>query len=308
MLYMHQTPHQITMPHPDLNLLIALDALLTEGSVARAGKRLGLSQSAMSRTLARLRETTGDPLMVRNGRGLVPTPRALELRDSVGRIVEEAEAALRPQRPLDLARLERTFMIRTREGFIEGFGVPLLAWTRRVAPGVRLHFIQKTNHDSAGLRDGSVDLETGVLSAVTAPELRSQALFQDRVVGVVRHDHPLAGRKVTLDDYLAGEHVMALGHAIDDGLETLGRRREIVAIVGGFATALAMARGSDLIASVPHNYTRALRDGMSTFELPLPTTAVTISLLWHPRQDADPAHRWLRQGVREVCAEVLRED
>src|SRR5919205_4409796 len=115
------------MPHPDLNLLVTLDVLLTEGSVARAARRLRLSPSAMSRALARLRKTTGDPLLVRAGRGLVPTPRALELRERVGRLVQDAEAVLRPAEVLDLPRLVRTFTLRTGEGFAENFGPGLIA-------------------------------------------------------------------------------------------------------------------------------------------------------------------------------------
>src|SRR5918995_551501 len=104
------------MSAPDLNLLVTLDVLLSEGSVARAAKRLRLSPSAMSRALARLRATTGDPLLVRAGRGLVPTPRALELRERVGQLVRDGEAVLRPAEKLDLKRLVRTFTLRTSEG------------------------------------------------------------------------------------------------------------------------------------------------------------------------------------------------
>src|SRR3954467_9690717 len=115
------------MSRPDLNLLATLDVLLTEGSVARAAKRLSLSPSAMSRALARLRETTGDPLLVRAGRGLVPTPRALELRAQVGQLVQDGKAVLRPTEKLDLKKLHRTFTLRTREGFVENFGPDLIA-------------------------------------------------------------------------------------------------------------------------------------------------------------------------------------
>ena len=107
------------MSRPDLNLLVTLDVLLAEGSIARAAKRLRLSPSAMSRAMARLRETTGDPLLVRAGRSLVPTPRALELRERVGQLVQDAEAALRPSEMLDLPRLTRTFTLRSSEGFVE---------------------------------------------------------------------------------------------------------------------------------------------------------------------------------------------
>src|SRR5690242_20766110 len=115
------------MATPDLNLLVTLDVLLAEGSVARAARRLRLSPSAMSRALARLRKTTGDPLLVRAGRGLVPTPRALELRERVPRLVQEAEAALRPVSELNLKQLVRTFTLRTGEGFVENFGANLIA-------------------------------------------------------------------------------------------------------------------------------------------------------------------------------------
>src|SRR5258706_8569730 len=126
------------MPRPDLNLLFTLDALLAEGSVARAARRLRLSPSAMSRALARLREATGDPLLVRAGRGLVPSPRAIELRARVGQLVHEAEAALRPANELKLGQLDRTFTLRTSEGFVENFGAQLLARVCEEAPGVSL--------------------------------------------------------------------------------------------------------------------------------------------------------------------------
>src|ERR1700730_4130544 len=115
------------MSTPDLNLLITLDVLLAEGSVARAAQRLRLSPSAMSRALARLRETTGDPLLVRAGRGLVAPPRGLGLRESVSQLVRDGEAVLRPAENLDLKRLVRIFTLRTSEGFVENFGPALIA-------------------------------------------------------------------------------------------------------------------------------------------------------------------------------------
>src|SRR6267154_2194311 len=151
------------MSRPDLNLLVTLDVLLAEGSVARAARRLRLSPWAMSRPLARLREATGDPLLVRAGRGLVPTPRALELRERVGQLVQDGEAVLRPAEKLDLKQLVRTFTLRTSGGFVENFGPDLIARIGRQAPGVRLRFVQKPNRDSTPLREGSVDLESGVV-------------------------------------------------------------------------------------------------------------------------------------------------
>ncbi|MCW1406832.1 LysR family transcriptional regulator [Rhizobium sp. 1AS11] len=295
------------MSTPDLNLLVTLDVLLAEGSVARAAQRLRLSPSAMSRALARLRETTGDPLLVRAGRGLVPTPRALELRERVGRIVEDAQAILRPAEALDLQRLVRTFTLRTSEGFAESFGPDLIARLGRQAPGVRLRFVQKPDKDSAPLRDGTVDLEAGVVGGTTGPEVRAQALFRDRFIGVVRLGHQLCEREITSSLYARGQHIYVSRRGldkgpIDDALNRLGLERQIATIVSGFSTALVLARNSDLIASVPERHTGALRAGMHSFPLPLPTPEITVSLLWHPRMDADPAHRWLRGCVRDACA------
>ena len=295
------------MSTPDFNLLVVLDVLLAEGSVAGAARRLRLSPSAMSRALARLRETTGDPLLVRAGRGLVPTPRAMELREQVGQLVQGAQAVLRPAEKLELKQLARTFTLRTREGFVENFGAALLARIAQEAPGVRLSFVQKLDKDSTPLRDGVVDLETGVIGKATAPELRVQALFRDRFVGVVRSGHPLGRGEITPARYGAARHIAVsrrgLGaEPVDEALAALGLQREVAVIVASFSAALTLAGDSDLVACVPERHTGKLRAGMLSFALPVPTPEFTVSLLWHPRLDADPAHRWLRGCVREVCA------
>lgn len=295
------------MSTPDLNLLVTLDVLLAEASVARAARRLQLSPSAMSRALARLREATGDPLLVRAGRGLVPTPRAIELRARVGPIVQDALAALRPAQAIDLARLARTFTLRSREDFVDNFGPGLVARVAEGAPGVRLRFVAKPDKDSTPLRDGTVDLEIGVVGDTTGPEVRTQALFRDRFVGVVRTGHPLARGKPTLARYAAARHVAVArralsGGPVDDALAALGVQRQIVASVGGFGAALAMARASDLVASVPERSTGGLRTGVASFALPFAVPPITVSMLWHPRLHADAAHRWLRGCVRAVCA------
>ena len=290
----------------DLNLLITLDVLLAEGNVARAARRLHLSPSAMSRALARLREATGDPLLVRAGRGLVASPRALELRDSVSRLVQEAEAALRPANKLDLARLDRTFTMRSSEGFVENFGAALLARIADEAPGARMHFVHKLDKDSGPMRDGSVDLETGVVDRAIGPEVRTQALFRDRYVGVVRAGHPLTTGEMTTARFAAADHVHISRRdndkkPLDDALAALGLARNISVVVGGFSAALALARATDLVACVHERHTGILYAGMHSFEIPLEMPQFTVSLLWHPRLDGDIAHRWLRGCVREVC-------
>ena len=298
------------MAKPDLNLLITLDVLLAEGSVARAAQRLRLSPSAMSRALARLRKATGDPLLVRAGRGLVASPRAIELREQVSQLVQDGQAVLRPVEKLDLKSLARTFSLRTSEGFVENFGPGLIARVSKQAPGVRLRFVPKPDKDSTSLREGTVDLETGVVGKTTAPEVRTQALFRDRFIGVVRNGHPLSKGKITPDRYANGRHILVSRRGLEEGpideaLASFRLEREIVTIVGGFSVALALARASDLIASVPARHTGNLRAGMHWFPLPFAMPGFTISMLWHPRLDADSAHRWLRGCVQEVCAEQL---
>ena len=294
------------MSTPDFNLLITLDAVLAEGSVVRAAQRLRLSPSAMSRALARLRKTTGDPLLVRAGRGLVPTPRALELRDRVRQLVQDAEAVLRPAGKLDFKQLVWTFTIRAREGFVENFGPALISRVGEEAPGVRLCFVQKPNKESSALREGTIDLETGVVGKTTSPEVRVQLLFKDRFVGVVRIGHKLCKGKITPARYAGGKHIGisrrgAIHGPIDEALKPYALEREIVALVSDFSTALSVARESDLIASVPERQTGNLRAGMYSFSLPIPMPEIAVSLLWHPRLDADPAHRWLRSLVLETC-------
>jgi DNA-binding transcriptional LysR family regulator len=260
----------------------------------------------MSRALARLRKTTGDPLLVRAGRGLVPTPRAIELREKVGSLVQDAEAALRPAEAPDLRKLVRTFTLRTSEGFAENFGPRLIARLAEDAPGVRLRFVQKPDKESRSLRDAAVDLETGVVGDAMGPELRAQALFRDRSIGVARSGNPLSEGEITPERYAAARHILVSRRGLDRGpidetLGALGLEREIVTIVGGFSAALAFVRATDLIASVPERHTGALRDGMFSFDLPFAMQQITISMLWHPRLDADPAHRWLRGIVLETC-------
>ena len=261
----------------------------------------------MSRALARVREATGDPLLVRAGRGLVPTPRAAQLKERVAAVVHEAEALLRPAKAPDLKHVARTFTVRSREGFVENFGAHLIARLAREAPGVRLNFVAKLTRDSAALRDGTVDLETGVVDQDTSPELRELALFRDRYVGVVRKGHPLSKAKVTLSRYAAGTHILIVrggfGKArVDEILEPLGVERRVGTAVSGFGGAIALARESDFIATIPERHTGNLRAGMCTFSLPFAMPPFALSLLWHPRMQTDPVHQWLRACVQEVCA------
>jgi DNA-binding transcriptional LysR family regulator len=303
------------MTEPDLTLLIALDALLAEGSVAKASRRLGLSDSAMSRTLARLRAVTNDPLLVRAGRGMVLTPYAEALRGRTRDIVHEALAMLRPAvSESEVTSLHRTFTIRANDGFVEAFGAVLIAEAAREAPRVSLRFAPKAEKTSTYLREGLADLEIGVVADM-GPEVRVQALFRDRFVGVVRRGHPLAAKKsVTPQHYVAFGHVVAsrtgrTAGPVDDALAALDMKRHIAAVVPSFPAVLAVVRTSDLVGLVPASFVDAisrLEDhagprAIHAFGLPVETPGITVSQMWHPRLDGDAAHRWLRKLVLGAC-------
>lgn len=294
----------------DLNLLPALDALLSEGSVVGAARRLGLSESAMSRTLGRLRVATGDALLVRAGRVMVLTPHAEALRGQVHATLQDTQALLSPPaQRFAAAELQRHFTLRTNEGFVEAFGSALIAAVRAQAPGVQLRFMPKAEKNDRPLRSGDVDLEIGVLGNM-GPEIRLQALFRDRFVGVVRAGHPLLA-DVTLAQLAAYGYIVAsrrgeLGGPVHEALLAAGFTRQVAAVVPAFSTAVALTLHSDWLALVPHTlclHHPLIKDNpaFAMFELPFATPEVTVSQLWHPRLEQDAAHRWLRDTVRQVC-------
>ena len=181
------------------------------------------------------------------------------------------------------------------------------------APGARLHFVHKLDKDSGPLRDGTVDLETGVVDKAIDPEVRTQALFRDRYVDVVRAGHALSEGEVTPSRFAQATHVhVSRRHdekgPLDNALAGLGLQRRVAVIVGGFSAALALARATDLVATVHERHTGNLYAGMHCFDIPLAVAQFTVSLLWHPRRDGDTAHRWLRRCVREVCRAVPGSD
>ncbi|KUL35134.1 LysR family transcriptional regulator [Streptomyces sp. NRRL F-4489] len=295
----------------DLNLLTALDALLEEESVTAAADRLGLSGPAMSRALGRIRRTIGDPVLVRAGRHMVPTPRALEIRAEVRRLVEAAHGVLTPAAPADPARLTRVFALSAGDLFVTALAPALLARVARQAPGVVLRFLGESHVDLPLLRDGAADLELGVIGS-TQPEIRTERLFDDRPVAVVREGHPLASGTLTVRRYAAAPHVGfsrrgRLTGPIDAALAERGLRRRVIATVPTLAAELAMVRDSDAVGMAPERTAapliRAL--GLRTLPIPLDLPEMPMAMAWHPRQEADPGHVWLREVVRETVAAAV---
>lgn len=303
------------MDQADLNLLVALDALLAEESVTGAARRLGLSPSAVSRTLARLRSATGDPLLVSAGRKLAATPRAVALRDQVRALVHGGQTVLRPAaEALDPATLDATFTVRASQSFMETACAPLVVALMAAAPRVRLRFVAKPDKDLRPLREGVADLEIGV-AGERAPEVRTRLLFRDAFVGVARIGHPLTDvEPVGADRFAACRHVAALTRGgapepVDASLAAAGLQRNVVVAVPGYPDAMRIACATDLIAVVPRSCLRHPGSpdaiGLTGFDLPVRVPEIAVSALWHPRLDADPTHRWLRDAVAAFFSDAF---
>ena len=296
----------------DLSLLPTLDALLQAGSVSGAAERLGLSTPAVSHALARLRQELGDEVLVRAGRSMVLTPRALALRDRLHALLGEGSGLLQAQAAFDPAQLARTFTLVTTDHALLVLGEALDRRVRAEAPQVCLRFLPSVVDDDEPLRQGAADLSICLLGHYPA-EIRTRRLFTDRFVVVGRKDHPALRKPLTLARYLELEHgvVAPLGRPshVDLVLQERGLARRISRIVPFFGTALELAAASDLVFTLSD---RALAAHPQAARLkgvppPLPLSAYALNLVWHPRSDQDPAHRWLRELLLEVAAETAPE-
>ncbi|PXX71147.1 LysR family transcriptional regulator [Nocardia tenerifensis] len=291
----------------DLNLLRVFDALLQEGSVTAASERLHLSIPATSRALGRLRRAMDDPILVRAGRGMAPTPFALRTAPRVRSLLDEAAALVVADRAVAVADLRRTFTIRINDGVAATLATAAVEATAAVAPGVTLRFVTEGSESLEALRDGSVDLDIGADDAA-APDMRTAVLYRERMAGIVRASGPLGRqRRPTLAQLCRYPHVSASrrGRArgpLDDVLAAAGLQRRVAAVVPTHAVAALLVSSSDYIGLVPHRlaqeYGKPL--GLHSFPLPADLPEIEIRLLWHARLDADPAQRWLRDTLREA--------
>ena len=291
----------------DLNLLRVFDALMDTSSVAEAAVRLNLSAPATSRALSRLRRAMNDPILVRAGRGLVPTPFALRSAASVKSLLDAADELRADPTQSDPRSWRRTFSIRLNDAL-----VPVLAprLTRRIAaeaPGVRLRFVAQDSKEPDPLRNGSIDLDVTV-AAPAPPDIHSSTLFTEHFVAVVAADSRL-GRfpHLTLDDLCRQPHVSAsrrgLAHGpLDEALEQLGRSRYVAAVVPSYAVGALMALEQDLICLVPNVTAAHLTQRgvpLRSHEVPLDLPTADVELRWHRRVNDDPASQWLRERLRD---------
>ncbi|MFH8609815.1 LysR family transcriptional regulator [Streptomyces sp. NPDC018029] len=287
----------------DLNLLRALDALLQENSVTRAAERLGTSPAAVSRTLARLRRAVGDPLLVRAGQGMVPTPRALELQGEVSALLRGCDSVLRPGAGFDAVHLRRSFTVQATDVLLAGLAGTLTDRIHAEAPHVDVVFLPESVEGGPALRQGWVDVELGVLGHLD-PEIRTRPLTRMTLVAVARAGHPLFSGRIDARRFAAADHIgisrLGKRHGpIDSALAELGLRRRTAVVVPSHTSAMLLARDTDLVALTLDDWlpdaTAAL--GLRTFPIPLDLAPIDLGMAWHPRNSADPGHRWFRDHL-----------
>ncbi|MFD7583848.1 LysR family transcriptional regulator [Kitasatospora sp. NPDC059811] len=305
----------VSSPDPviDANLAIALDALLTEHSVTRAAARLHTSPAAMSRTLARLRRVLQDPLLVRAGQAMVPTPRAEALREEAATVVRSLGALLSPGTSVDPAGLRNTFTLQAADLVGAALAHGLLQLARREAPGVSFRIGAEELEAGPALRDGRIDLEVGSIDHVD-PETRVEELVSLRMVAAVRAGHPLTEGPLTPARLAAAHHIAVSRRGrftgpLDTALAEQDLHRRVSVVLPSHLAAMTLATRSDLVCLVPAALPGAAPSplthdagalGLHLLDIPLTLPPLTIGMAWHPRHTADGAHRWLRDAVRRV--------
>jgi DNA-binding transcriptional LysR family regulator len=291
----------------DLNLLVALEALLVEESVGRAARRMGLSQPAMSHALGRLRELVGDPLLVRVGARMQPTLRAETMREPLREALEQVRGVLRSE-AFDPARSTRTFRLLMSDYAGGVVLAPLLRRLRSLAPGVKLEV--RPWHGPAGdlleaarAADAALTCDTARLGG-----FHRQRLYTDRDACAVRRGHPRLARLSVLEHFLAGDHVAVVGREFDEDpvdswLRSEGRARRIALQVPHYVQALHVVARTDLLAVIPERLIRASAQALAVRAVPVPLEVGTFDeYLLHPsRTHADPGCAWLRGLLREVA-------
>lgn len=296
--------HSQNLRNLDLNLLLVLQALLEERHVTRAAARLGLSQSATSHALARLRELYGDPLLVRSGRKLSLSPRATRLLPQLSRGLDELSAAVADEPAFDPSTARRGFKLGTSDYAQVVFLPRLLDRLSREAPFVDVH-VNGSPNLSELLESGEIDL--AIAPAPFTRPIATHALFSDDFVCIVKRRGPLARGKWSLKRYLEARHVVVAptgtpGSLVDTVLSQRGLARQIAVHVPNFLVAPTIVAASDYVNTGPARLARLLSAMLPLTLLPPPLAlpSFELKLAWHPRLEHDPAQRWLRELIIDL--------
>jgi len=301
----------VNLSRVDLNLLVALDALLTERSVTRAATRVGLRQSAMSHNLARLRALFGDELLVRGPDGMRATPRALALIDPVRIALAQITALVSREEAFDARTAERSFRIGLTDSAEVLIGPALLAHLCEAAPGIRLR-LSSTERLFDELDADQLDLGVGY-----GPLPEGQAHHKQRVLStssflcMFNAERVGVSPPISLEDYVRLPHVLTTLRKgergiVDDALAKLGLSRTVAVTTPHFVAVPFLVAGAPVITTMHGKLARYFAGalGLSLSPAPVELPAVSAALVWHASYDHDPAHMWLRQTVARVAAEV----
>jgi LysR family nod box-dependent transcriptional activator len=295
---------------------VAVDALMDERSVSRAASRLSLSQPGMSNALARLRKLFGDPLLVREGLALVPTPRAEALRQPVRDALAIIRGALDAPAGFDPATDRATCTVSCSDYSLLMLIGPLVRRLAATAPGVTIRVLPRLPDPVRLIRDGTADLVIEPAEIMPDSQLASQRLFADRWLCCVWAGNAAVGERMTMDAYLRlGHLVYSMGRGqpasiVDQHLERSRLPRRIEFTVESFLLAPFLLEGTDLVTVVPERAVPHLRRtaDIRVLEPPVPLPAITQTQWWHPRQTASPAHAWVRARIAEIAAELDQAD
>ncbi|SDR53822.1 DNA-binding transcriptional regulator, LysR family [Paraburkholderia fungorum] len=295
----------------DMNLLVAFDALLEAGSVGGAAHRMHVSSPAMSRTLDRIRHMTGDAIMVRAGRTMMPTPYAESVREEIHAIVTRAHAVMAQQRSFDPVQIERIFTVQCHDALACVLGQRLLGRLRTTAPGAKLRLVAEAGDETPALRQNEVDLHLGAATP-TQPDVMHAVLGHDTLTVAMHARHPLAGRRLNAERYATAEHITVsrrgrLRDPVDDALSALDLKRRVVASAPTAAAGLCMASNSDLMVVVPIRACAEMAKALRLHTVPLPVSVPLLPVIstWHARYNGDRAHAWLREEVVNVVKSLL---
>ncbi len=293
--------HVSDLRRVDLNLLVALRALLQERSVTRAGERLGLSQPAMSRALGRLRDTFGDPLLIVAGRRLVPTERAEEIGALLGPILDNVQNLFKPP-SFEPSSAKLTFKINAPEATTMLLLGDFVVEAAKLAPGMNFEFTSVVGGQLEALESGEIDL--AVDTFIDAPEhFYKQSLLRDRLVCLVRHGHPTAEQRFTRWAFAEWPHIWidtATSRALDGFLVEQGIERRIAVRGGSFLTAAAIVSRTNYILVLPSIVADRvqLEWPLVTLPIPWPVPVLSLTQLWHPRHHHNASHIWLRSAIK----------